>query len=309
MRFPDFFIVGAPKCGTTSLAYYLRQHPQIFMPENEVHFLSPDFPVHREVKTWEHYTSLFENAPSDAIVGEKSISYLYSRCALEKIKKHNPNAKIIIMLRNPIDMMYSLYLHSLRSGVEVARSFEEALSLEPYRLRGLKVPKGIPGTGGLFYRRLAHYYQYIERYLREFPRENVLIIIFEEFFSDVENEFKKVLQFLGVDPTFNLSRYPAQNVGKKVKNPRLYTFLMGVFLRLPILVFGDYRKKIFPQTFREKVKQIRTRIANLMLEDVREKDIPEELRFQLEAEFLPEAVALSTILKKDIVKIWFKNKT
>ena len=307
MKFPDFFIVGAPKCGTSSLAYYLRQHPQIFMPKDEVHFLSQDFQIARKVCTWEQYASLFESAPTDSVIGEKSVSYIYSRRALEEIKKYNPNAKIIIILRNPIDMMYSLYLHLLRAGVETAKSFEEALALEIYRLKGIKIPKGAFSTDLLFYRRLSHYYQYVKRYIIEFPSSQVFVIIFEDFFKDVRNNLKNVFRFLDVDPNYTLPHYPIQNVGREVKSPLLYASYMAVFSRLPRLIFGKHYARIFHQQLGTKIKQVRNRIAGSMLTDVKTKHISKELRANLEGEFLPEAPALSGITNKDVVQLWFNK--
>ena len=108
---PGFFIVGAPKCGTTSFYHYLRQHPQIFMPDNkEPHYFGSDLKKRSDefIKTEEEYLSLFKDADSSQMAGEASTFYLYSKAAQKEIKGFNPHAKIIIMLRNPIDFLHSL---------------------------------------------------------------------------------------------------------------------------------------------------------------------------------------------------------
>ena len=108
---PDFFIVGAPKCGTTALYTYLKQHPEIFMsPQKEPQFFANDvLGDRRHTCTWAEYLSCFAAARGAKRIGEASVAYLGSPCAPKQIKMFNPAAKIIIMLRNPVDMMHSLH--------------------------------------------------------------------------------------------------------------------------------------------------------------------------------------------------------
>ncbi|NLF38083.1 sulfotransferase, partial [bacterium] len=105
MRLPDFFIVGAPKSGTTALHAYLGRHPSIFVPaRKEPHFFGSDIVSPAFVRDRDAYLSLFAGATTEARVGEASIWYLYSKRAAREIKEFNPDARIIIMLRNPVDM-------------------------------------------------------------------------------------------------------------------------------------------------------------------------------------------------------------
>ena len=128
-RKPDFFIVGAPKCGTTSMFHYLRQHPQIFMPDNkEPHYFGKDLIKMSDefIDNEDEYLNLFKDAKSDQKLGEASTFYLYSKSAYKEIKEYNPDAKIIIMLRNPIDFLHSLHSQLLFSGYEDELDFEIA---------------------------------------------------------------------------------------------------------------------------------------------------------------------------------------
>ena len=136
MKKPDFFIVGAPKCGTTALAEYLRQHPDVFFsdPKEPCYFCN-DFPRKRYVESESDYTALFRKAKSGSILGEGSVWYLYSECAIENIYQFNPNAKIIAMIRNPVDLVYSLHSQLVYSGEETISDFEEAWDIQYKRLK------------------------------------------------------------------------------------------------------------------------------------------------------------------------------
>lgn len=126
MKKPNFFIIGAPKCGTTSLAAWLAEHPQIFMsPIKEPQFFNKDvgFPM----KSLQAYEKLFKDASSGHIaVGEATVLYLYSKVAVRNILDYNPDAKFIVCLRNPVDMAYSLHEQWFFNGIEDIEDFKEA---------------------------------------------------------------------------------------------------------------------------------------------------------------------------------------
>lgn len=128
---PNFFIVGAPKCGTTAMHIYLRQHPEIFMPEKkESHFFGSDLNSQYFIRDREKYLSLFSEAKDVKRIGEASVWYLYSKQAAYEIKEFSPSASIIIMLRNPVDMLYAQHSQFLYNGNENIASFEDALNAE-----------------------------------------------------------------------------------------------------------------------------------------------------------------------------------
>ena len=126
---PDFFIVGAPKCGTTALANYLGQHPDIFMAKQKEshHFATDLIPYDDYWRNRNHYLKIFQEAKENQIIGEASVFYLLSQEAAKNIKKFSPNAKIIIMLRNPVDLLYSHYFQAVYNGRETITDFEKAL--------------------------------------------------------------------------------------------------------------------------------------------------------------------------------------
>lgn len=215
-RVPDFFIVGAPKCGTTALSTYLSSHHAVFMPEmKEINFFSEDFPRFRKVSSLEEYKTLFANAPNEALIGDGSSFHLYSEVAIGRIMTANPAAKIIIMLRNPVDMAHSLHAQQLFSVMEDVEQFEVAWSLQRKRAAGRCLPKYCLEPKHLLYKDVCSFSEQVARVLKHVPAGQVRIVIFEEFFRGLEAEYKEILDFLGVErdlpkhfPRVNENRVP-----------------------------------------------------------------------------------------------------
>ena len=116
---PNFFIVGAPKCGTTAFNADLKRHPDVFIPERkEIHFFGHDLKLDGERPSLEAYLALFAPSASRCAIGESSVFYLFSRTAADEIYSFNPDAQIIIMLRDPIDMVHSLYYHTCKNSMK-----------------------------------------------------------------------------------------------------------------------------------------------------------------------------------------------
>src|SRR5262249_20365906 len=139
IRKPNFFIVGAPKCGTTSMANYLSWHPRIFVSAvKEPHYFARHTwrnPNDRLIPSYrnslEHYLKLFQDVPEDSLaVGEASVRYLMNRKSLEEIAEFAPDARIIAMLRNPVDLAYSLHSELLKHYMEDVEDFEKAWGLQ-----------------------------------------------------------------------------------------------------------------------------------------------------------------------------------
>src|SRR6188472_2624317 len=150
---PDFFIVGAFKSGTTALYDYLGQHPQVFMPfHKEPLFFGDDLTRRYGRMTREQYLSLFADAGNGQRVGEASAWYLYSRCAADEIRGFAPEAQIIVMLRNPVDVMHAQHSQLLFNAAEDITDFAEALAAEPERRRGERLPPGPIRLETLYYR-------------------------------------------------------------------------------------------------------------------------------------------------------------
>jgi len=185
---PDFIIAGAPKSGTTTLVDVLRKHPIVFFPKKltaETHFFDNDKYYQKGV---EFYKQWFKEAKPNQIVGEKTPAYSFSYVP-ERIAKYLPNVKLIFVFRNPADRAYSHWLMYVWRGVELY-SFEKALSLEERRL------KKHPMWG---YKEQGKYIKVLENYLKYFPKEQLLILIFEELISDPNTNLKRITDFLQIE--------------------------------------------------------------------------------------------------------------
>lgn len=204
---PNFFIVGAPKCGTTALAEYLSTHPNIYMsPIKEPHYFAADFWQHHSyyIRTEKEYLSLFAASNSQhTVLGEASVWYLYSSCAISNIYTFNPNAKIIVMVRNPINMMYSLHSQMYFSTCEDVENFEDAFRLEDRRAKGENIPRACQTTDStaqlLQYSKICKLGNQVERLFSIFRQEQIKIIVFDDLVKSSLETYKDVTAFLGLD--------------------------------------------------------------------------------------------------------------
>jgi GrpB-like predicted nucleotidyltransferase (UPF0157 family) len=216
MRKPNFFIAGAPRCGTASLYSYLKQHPEVWVSVvKEPHFFGSDLTVQpHTVREEELYLELFAGAGDRPRVGEASVWYLSSQKAPLEIREYAPEAKIILLLRDPAQMAYSLYSLYARTGNDDLPTFEAALDAEPERRRGLRVPPGAYFPEGLLYTEHARYAGKVELYFEVFGRENVLCVVFDDFVRDTAAAYRRVLEFLEIDPTFEAELDPGEAARK-----------------------------------------------------------------------------------------------
>lgn len=224
---PDFFIVGAPKCGTTAMNDYLRQHPQVFMPERkDITYFGADLKFRHPRISRDEYLSLFRDANGAARIGETSVWYLYSKTAAQEIKSFSPSARIIVMLRNPVDMLHAQHSQFLYNCNEDIISFEEALAAEEQRKRGERIPVQAHFVDGLFYKETVKYSEQVERYFKIFGRSNVRVILFDDFKRDIAREYAAALSFLDVDPSFQPT-FQIINSNKALRSQLLQKFLVS----------------------------------------------------------------------------------
>jgi len=199
---PNFFIVGAPKSGTTALSEYLREHPNVFMCHpKEPFYFATDFPKYASshVKTEEQYVELFNKANKDQyMIGEASAIYLYSEQAIQNIRVFSPEAKIIVMLRNPVDLVYSMHSQLLYSRDEDVIEIQKAWELTSERKQGLRIPKLCRDRKSLYYDEVAKLGSQLERLMKIFPNEQIKIIFAEDFFNNTKAVYQDVLEYLGV---------------------------------------------------------------------------------------------------------------
>ena len=291
IRQPDFFIVGAPRCGTTSMHYYLKEHPETFMCEvKEPHFFGSDLVSQRFIRDKEKYLSLFSAAANEKRIGESSIYYLYSKLAAAEIHESSPTAQIIIMLRNPVDMIYSLHSEHLFCGDETIRDFKTALMEEKNRRLGLRIPVNCEIAFGLLYHEVAKYDEQLERYFNVFGRNNVKVIIFDDFKRDTARVYKETCEFLDVKSDCR-PNCRVINANKIVIN-----WVLMHFWRDPPK-FAQWLGNVMPSSVRQRLVD---RIRSRSFQVAPRPPMDQELRRQLQQEFLPGVERLSQLLGRDL---------
>jgi hypothetical protein len=293
MRKPDFFLVGAPKCGTTAMYEFIAQHPDVFVPaKKEIHFFGADLYSPHYNRDPDSYLNLFKEASTEKRVGEASVWYLYSKLAANEIKEFSPSAGIIIMLRNPVDMIYSLHSHRLYINSEDIEDFDEALAAESDRKLGRRLPANPFPAAGLFYREVGKYSEQIERYFDAFGRDQVKIILYDDFKTDPLASCQEVFSFLGVQSPFPVE-ISVVNASKKVRNRTLASLLdppPAIVRKLArALTTAERRHKLF-RTFQE-----------LNTEHGPRPLMSPTLRRELQQEFAPDVERLSKLLDRDLM--------
>jgi sulfotransferase family protein len=202
LKFPDFFVVGAPRCGTTSLCRYLARNPQICFsrPKEPFYFSRQDHtPSATELKRdyLDTYFSHYED--SHRAVGEGSVSYLYSPGVIERINQLNPNARFIVLVRNPLSMLPSYHLRMQFLLQEDEPDFDTAWKLEASRLQGKNVPKQCIDSRLLLYSEAAKFSVQVKRLFEVAGRDRSHVIVFDDLKADPLAVYKQVLAFLQVD--------------------------------------------------------------------------------------------------------------
>lgn len=220
MSKPNFFIVGAPKCGTTAWVEYLKDHPDIFLSNpKEPHYFNVDFPEFRWYRDEKSYLSLFAEADKEKIVGEASVMYLYSAEAAEGIRRMSPDAKILICVRDQETFLPSYHNQLLYSQHETETSFEAA-----WRLSLSDKPRAVPKTCKeatfLDYAKVGAFDEQVARFCKAFRPEQIKILSFEKWLSDPREAYLEMLDFLGV-PDDKRIDFPKVNSAKYHKSRSL----------------------------------------------------------------------------------------
>ena len=310
LRLPDFFIVGHHKSGTTALYEMLRRHPQIFMPAlKEPRFLASDleprFVQPREPalpQTLEEYLSLFSDAVPGQRAGEATAIYLWSHTAARQIAQLQPEARIIAILREPASFLHSVHLTFLRARVESQKDLEKAMSLESARARGRRIPRRSHLPNLLQYSDHVRYVDQLRRYHEQFPREQVLVLIYDDFRADNEGTVRQVLRFLEVDET-----HPIDVLARNMTKRTLRSHQVDEALRVVTLGRGPAARLT-----RAGVKSVTTRRMRKAAEALVHRRVvmtdapPPDERFvrELRSRFKGEVVALSEYLDRDLVALW-----
>ncbi len=308
-RTPDFFIVGHHKSGTTAMYEMLRRHPQVYMPEmKEPEFFGRDLSRRREAPdgspqsrrtfagsrphTIEEYLALFAPAAAGQRVGEASPSYLSSAAAAAQIADLQPSARIVAILREPASFLRSLHLQMVQNHVQEEWDLRKALAAD----------SAAGESGGAHrYAERVRYVEQLRRYHEAFSREQVLVLIYDDFRADNESTIRAVLRFLDVDADVPIAAFDA-NPTVAARSRRLddlsRTLKAG---RGPVAraVKATVRTVTPPGLRRDAVRAFQ---RNVVYGSVPPPD--EDLMLELRRRFRGEVVALSEYLDRDLVGLW-----
>ena len=305
----NLFIVGAHKSGTTSLYHYLEKHSKIFMSTpKEVSFFCKDFhkqsdnfhgkQLYFNCRTQKQYDEIFSKAkPEHIIKGDTSPYYMYSDVALKNIKKYNPYAKIIVMIRNPIDFIYSWYSDNYYINNEDAQTLEEAIRLESKRKKDWSlIPKNATMPARLFYRDISAFSKHINKCYENFPKEQVKLILFDDLKENPEKVYKEVLEFLEVE--YESVEFEIHNANKVPKNKFIDSIIKNIRVRKIITT-------LLPFSFTSKLGGI---ISLLNTKEVSREPLEPFFKNKLKKQYLQEVKKLSKLFNRDLVKKWGYDK-
>ena len=305
---PNFFIVGFPKCGTTTLYENLRHHPEVFMPwsadefwiNKEPNFFDQDIEINRQfsIKSEKAYLELFKSA-NEKHIGEASTFYIYSKEAPKRIYEMNPAAKIIIMLRNPVDMLVSWHFDCYRWGHENILDFETALEAEEDRKNGLRIPSRCYYPQLLQYKSMGEYSHHIARYLDQFGRSQVKIILLDDLKNQPLEVFNDLASFLGLEEDFTPD--------EKNHNPSIK---LSAFHQATLVFwehFGKVKERlpIMPEPFWSLAGKGFNKLF-LSFGTIEKSSLNYELRKQLISYFQKDIKQLEQLINRDL-SFWYSD--
>jgi hypothetical protein len=297
----------------------LKAHPQIFMPEfkgftgKEPWYYSRDNPqpqadgvrsvafTGRRAVSFEEYASLFGDALPDQRVGEASTSYLWSATAAERIARDRPDARIIAILREPASFLRSLHLQHLQNHVEVETDLRKAIELDEPRRAGREIPPRAYWPQALIYSDRVRYVEQLRRYEDAFPREQILVLIYDDFRDDNAATMRRVLRFLDVDDDYTVEPLRA-NPTVAIRSERVDRLRIGLrdgsggVLR----AVRSVGKALTTYRLRRAVYYPLIRRATFGKPPPVDAALMEELRVR----FKSEVIALSEHLDRDLVTLW-----
>jgi hypothetical protein len=309
-KVPEFFVVGHHKCGTSALYEMLKRHPQVYMPPvKETWYFAPELrsigkrrkQTAGRPETLEQYLSLFDDAKPGQRLGENSPAYLMSSTAAAAIAEVQPDARIIAILREPASFLRSFHLQCLRNHVETEKDFQKAISLEPARREGKRIPRHSHRPHELLYSDHVRYVQQLQTYYDTFPADRILVLIYEEFRRDNEATMRQVLKFLEVDDSHPIEIVEA-NPSVRVRSPQLHELVRSVYIGR-----GPVSRQVKAAVKSVTSRNVRRSLLRLTRRGVvygEPKPADEQVMLELRRRFKGEVLALSEFLDRDLVNLW-----
>lgn len=299
---PDFFIVGAPRSGTSWLYRALRAHPGVYLPRRkEPHHLSPDLDggtlaeASWRVRSPEAYAALFRAARPDQRIGEASTGYLASAVAPERIAALVSEARVLVLVRDPVEQIASLHARRVAAGVEDLE-LEPALDAEPERRQGRRWPRRPVFMPQAQYREGARFGRHVQRYVELFGRERVWVGLLDDIAARPALTYREVLDHL------SLERRDPPALGRVNENETVGMRRAHAILYDPAL---DAASQRMPRAVRP-IGQLMVRAARVPVRRTAPRSrVPSSLRDRLRAELGPDVEALGVYLHRDLVALWW----
>ena len=296
MPLPNFLMIGAAKAGTSSLFSYLGQHPDVFISGTKepnyfavagtrVNYAGPGDRIVNQTSVTDlaRYEALFHSVRGESAVGEASTLYLYLPAAAAHIRRMLPGARLIAILREPVDRAYSSYLHMTRDGREPLASFEAALADENARVEANWEPLW-------YYSRLGFYYGQLRRYYDLFPPEQIRVCLYEDFDQNPGEVVRSLFAFLGVDPTFA----PDMSIRHKVAGtPRSATLHALLSQPNPAKAVA---KRVLPSSVRSRLYAAMMR-GNIV---AHKDDLSPKTREALRQRYAADIERLACLIRRDL---------
>lgn len=299
MTLPNFLIIGAPKAGTTALYHYLKEHPQIYMSPvkepkffalegKQIDFRGPGDLKKDYVTDIEAYSALFNNVSQEVAIGEASPGYLHSTEAPERIRHYIPDAKLIVIIRDPVERAYSHFLSLVRQDLEPLTDFMQAMEAEEERILNKWSPRWL-------YKQRGFYYDQLKRYFDLFDRNQIRVYIHKDFKNNSVGVLQDIFQFLDVDDTFVPDTSQKHNATYTHKNKALHKLLKEQNLIKSIL------KPILSSTLSQSLK---TNIRNL--NTGKRPQLQAKIRKQFIEEYREDILKLQELIQRDLSG-WLKG--
>lgn len=308
---PSFFIVGNSKSGTTAMSRFLDQHPDLFVcrPEEPNYFATdfcrdPDPAGLFHPRSEADYLAMFAAAAPHQRCGEASACYLYSDEAVANIAAFDPDARLVAIFREPVSFLRSYHVQMLKNPIkegEAEQDFERALALEADRKRGVHVPEGCLVPEFLYYRERVRYADHLARVYRHVPKEQVLVLLYDDFKDDNAGTVRRVFDFLGVDPDF-APAFGAHNTGGKVVTSRRAQDLVHKLEHGagPFTLVKALARALLPAPLRRRL--VKGAYRKVVLRDAARPDA--DLVRRLKRAFKPDVEAFAALTGLDVVTRW-----
>lgn len=297
--FPTFFLVGAPRCGTTSLSRYLADHANIcFSRPKEPHYLVQS-PADIDDYVQTYTTLFFSHHADEAAVGEGSVSYLYKDEILHRILDLNPEARFIVNVRNPVEQLRSYHQRLLFLMDETVEDFRTAWDLQDERAEGRHVPDRCRDPRLLMYRDVGRLGTRVERLFEIAGRDRVHVVVFDDFIGDTQRVYEDVCRFVGVEPDGRTS-FPPQQVTKDYR----FEWLQRLLYRPPAVLTNFVSSRTgtgdWAQWERTALMGLRQMLVQINSTATPPTTLSDDTNAMLREAFADEVKHLSTLLDRDL---------